>query len=627
MKPPKKIIIAACILGAVLAAGCSDRRSKPKTTNPVPPSEKVEGFTIAVLPDTQKYSRYRPEIFDAQTQWIADNYRKQHIVFTAHLGDVVDLPRSTSEWAAARNSFSTMEANNETPYSVLAGNHDVLDSRVQDKDRNLDKEPYLQNFHPNRQRSNFDTIKGQDATGFNTYHKFTAGGREYLVLAMDWLPSEESFAWAENVLKQNPNTPTIVTTHQLMNIAPDGETAIFTENGKKIWDKLIKNNDQVFLSFNGHHHGEAKMTVKNAYGRDVTLIVVDYQSGYWGGNGMLQLANFIEEKNKIKFRSYSPWVAQIPNAERKLHDELERWKFEIDLDFDKRFSDLNSNKGAKSEGAIDGVTAYWTFDQNGLITSTDDHSKVSSVQFRDLSGNGNTLSLDWQQAKDKPVSDFDRANKQTIDSSFFEIAYDAPGYGYSEGSILLDGSNSEGGYFLKTTSPSIASTGDNSGVMDQYTFEAVVKISPDWTPGENQWGSVLAHRPNQDVVCKVHRKNCTGEDGSNGIQISSLAEVQWTSVGKNGVGPSNWSWALEKDNWYHVAITNDGTWTTMYIDGARVMRTAEEEQHGLITVSGAEWMVGLGSWNNNYSDKFRGQISEIRIADRVLSQDEWLSAH
>lgn len=81
-----------------------------------------------------------------------------------------------------------------------------------------------------------------------------------------------------------------------------------------LWEKLIKNNDQIFLTFNGHHHGEAKMVAKNRFGRDVIMIVVDYQSGFWGGNGMLQLVNFDETNKNIQFRSFSPWVAKIPDA-------------------------------------------------------------------------------------------------------------------------------------------------------------------------------------------------------------------------------------------------------------------------------------------------------------------------
>ncbi|WP_245626961.1 metallophosphoesterase [Gynuella sunshinyii] len=85
-------------------------------------------YTIAVLPDTQKYARYSPERYNAQTQWIADNYKDEGIVFTLHLGDVVDRADQPAEWQYARQAMEILEANAETPYSILAGNHDVMNA-------------------------------------------------------------------------------------------------------------------------------------------------------------------------------------------------------------------------------------------------------------------------------------------------------------------------------------------------------------------------------------------------------------------------------------------------------------------------------------------------------------------
>src|SRR5690606_20889646 len=167
--------------------------------------------------------------------------------------------------------------------------------------------------------------------------------REYLVLALDWRVSANTAAWAQQVLDEHPTLPTILTTHQLMNIAGDGETAIFTEHGAMLWDTLIRNNDQIFLTLNGHHHGEAMMVAKNDFGRDVVLVVVDYQSGFWGGNGMMQLISVDETDNLLQFRSYSPWVAAIPEEERRPQDELSRWEFDVPMHFGSRFANFGEN--------------------------------------------------------------------------------------------------------------------------------------------------------------------------------------------------------------------------------------------------------------------------------------------
>ncbi len=606
----KKSAIAVSIMGALALTGCNSSSSdNPSTDN------EVKGYTVVMMPDTQKYTRYSPERFDAQTEWIANNYIDQKIVFTAHLGDVVDLPLQEYEWVNARNSLAMMESNPETPYSVVAGNHDVIsysnggNNTDYDINRNPDDEPYIENFSIERQSQNFDTLKGADTTGFNTYHIFKGGDREYLNLALDWRPSDETFDWAQDILDQHSDIPTIITMHQIMDIGPDGETAIFTDLGAKVWDNLVKHNDQVFMTVNGHHHGEAMMEAKNAFGRDVMMIVMDYQSNFWGGNGMMQLVNFVEEDNKINFRSFSPWVEKIPEEDRQQHDQLERWIFDVDFNFEQRFSNLNDGEHNDSPGNIDGVVGYWSFDRANMLTTSD-----NTTMFRDLSGNGNVFELAMLPGTDKdtPVEDL------------FQVTGDHAGFGYAEGSIQLDGNKSNGGYFLTTKAPTMMSSNDGLGKLPNYTFEAVVRVSPESTPGENGWGGILTHIPSRGDVCDFHELSCVGGDAGTALSISTLNEFQWVSVSENGAGPDNWSWNVDKDYWYHVVIVNDGEYANMYVDNALVMRTGEKEQHGLVSIPGGEWAVGVGSWAGEYSTPFRGNVSEVRISDRVLAQEEWL---
>lgn len=87
---------------SMLAMGAA----KAQTTTP-----SLNSFSIAVLPDTQFYSRYATTDesqqfqktygstpFDAQTQWIADNAAKYGIRFVIHLGDVVDQQGKPNQW-------------------------------------------------------------------------------------------------------------------------------------------------------------------------------------------------------------------------------------------------------------------------------------------------------------------------------------------------------------------------------------------------------------------------------------------------------------------------------------------------------------------------------------------------
>lgn len=400
------IVFLACLTVLSACGGgtnSSNTTEKPKNTfNREKPSDnngnntsdaKAEtSFTLAIIPDTQKYAQKYPAIFESQTRWIAANYKKENIKFSAHLGDIVENPNSHKEWFNAVRAMSHLDKNPETPYSILAGNHDVpaligsafgsvtFPSHYDDK-RNLKNEIFLKYFPASKQRKNFKTFKGAfpitEATtkakntssnkpkktteehALNSYHIFADDdGQKWLVLSLDWRTSDATHNWVENtVFKKHPNLPVILITHELLDPRVNkGQLPKWTANGKRLWEKLIKNNDQIFITFNGHWNGEGYRIEKNNCGRDVILMAVDYQNGiggrngdhYNGGNGMLQLVRFNKASNRLDFRSYSPYVQEklnivsaLPNVSMHKKDELERWKFQIPVDFKERFSNFN----------------------------------------------------------------------------------------------------------------------------------------------------------------------------------------------------------------------------------------------------------------------------------------------
>lgn len=73
------------------------------------PVSAAEDFAIVVLPDTQVYSQRYPEIFAAQTQWIADNKETLNVVYVAHEGDIVNDWTSTEEWDNAEEAMKLID--------------------------------------------------------------------------------------------------------------------------------------------------------------------------------------------------------------------------------------------------------------------------------------------------------------------------------------------------------------------------------------------------------------------------------------------------------------------------------------------------------------------------------------
>jgi hypothetical protein len=74
--------------------------------------------------------------------------------------------------------------------------------------------PYLAAFGPHR-FAGVPTFGGASPDGSNSYHVITAGGRGWLILALDWRASDRGLAWAEAVLDAHRTLPAILTTHEL----------------------------------------------------------------------------------------------------------------------------------------------------------------------------------------------------------------------------------------------------------------------------------------------------------------------------------------------------------------------------------------------------------------------------
>lgn len=283
-------------------------------------AENRATFSIAILSDTQKYSRYHATMFNAQTQWIVDHSTQSNIAFTAHLGDVVDRVNQTYEWINASQSIAILDSSN-IPYSILAGNHDILNMRQNDEERDRLNEPFLKYFPIERtQTSNLNS--GYSPSEFNSYHIFEVEGQQFLVFALDWRLSDNSFKWVQSVLDKYETTPAIITTHDIANIDANDEI-YFTRYGKLLWDKLISANNQIFLTINGHHFGVGHKVLHNQYGNEVLVMLVNYQTDYLGGNGMMRVLTFDLADSVIYAETFSPYVMSIPPEQRDDND-LER---------------------------------------------------------------------------------------------------------------------------------------------------------------------------------------------------------------------------------------------------------------------------------------------------------------
>lgn len=314
-----------------------DRTPEYGNNEDLPLLQEADNYNIVFVPDTQKPIRYMPEIVEEQTQWLTRHAEENNVAFTAFLGDLVDEHQVAGQWLAADKAIKHLDTAG-IPYMTIAGNHDY-ESWWGGKDA-----AYLSYFGKSRYADK-SYYNNESPSGYSSYSLFKAGSYEYMIIGSDWRDDHYNAdrAWIQKVLSEHKTTPTILISHEILEFQGEQSTEVqHTSRGQRNWDDFVKNNDQIFLTVAGHHHGAGYMISKNAYGHDVLEVLVDYQSQYHGGNGWMRFAEFDEGGNQIHFHTYSPWVESMPMEERTYFDMKnligEKDRFTYKIPFAERFS-------------------------------------------------------------------------------------------------------------------------------------------------------------------------------------------------------------------------------------------------------------------------------------------------
>jgi len=322
MKPP---VFALFLILWTSCFGAPDKESAPDS----------EFFTLIVLPDTQGYADIRhketqkhwPGIGDQrscfykQTEWIKENRLKLNIVMVAHVGDITQTDHD-EEWKIADAAFKTIDSH--VPYILCAGNHDMGYSPQHRKTSHSRESRFSSYFKPSRFTKNplYDSHFGSDRNlhfreegKIENYYLFLkAGGMKFLILTLEFKPRDETLAWANKVVAQNPDYRTIIVTHGYLTGKKGQRTGVDSylvkgNSGKSIWEKFISHHKNIFLVLSGHAL-ENLLTSKGKNGNTVHQAQADYW--YWdipeikAGSGFLRIMTFRPDKNTIDVQTYSP---------------------------------------------------------------------------------------------------------------------------------------------------------------------------------------------------------------------------------------------------------------------------------------------------------------------------------
>lgn len=273
-------------------------------------------FTIVVLPDTQVYSERYPEIFTSQTQWIVDNKDTLNIKFVVHVGDIVNHGGLLKQWDNANYSMSIMDG--EVPYLVIPGNHDYND-KCAGLPRNLSN---FNHYFPHSRFEGYEWYGGHYPLdgNQNNYGFFETKSEEYIVLGLEFCPTNATIEWANNVLDRYPGKKVILFTHLFMHFdntrsKPGDRWHCDTYgcsggcNTEDIWNRIILSHPNVVFVTSGHvlGNGQGERT-DYVDGHPVYQVLQNYQFLRNGGNGLLKYYTFKPGSDNIRGTTYSPYT-------------------------------------------------------------------------------------------------------------------------------------------------------------------------------------------------------------------------------------------------------------------------------------------------------------------------------
>lgn len=291
----------------------------PRATPPAAAAEADASFTVVVLPDLQGYtvSSTYAATATAQTQWIADQADDLDVAVVAQVGDLVETHPIPEQWTRASTSMKVLD-DAGVPSAVLPGNHDmdVSTGEAMRYDASFPASRYTGASWNGPAATYVEGYRGNK----NSAVTFERSGMDFMLLSLEYDPTDAVLAWARGVLAAHPEHRVILSTHSFIHTAGGRSTTTTrTDAGantpQQVWDELVQPSCQIFLVVNGHWHDgpdrtEARRADANACGRPVQQILSDYQDRPNGGDGWLRTYRFDPAADTITAATYSPTLAR-----------------------------------------------------------------------------------------------------------------------------------------------------------------------------------------------------------------------------------------------------------------------------------------------------------------------------
>lgn len=341
------------ILALAVAAGAF--AAAPPAGNE--PAEAVRPWSFILLPDTQHYTSFHPEVFARQTEWIVANEQALNLKFVLQLGDLTDN-NADPEWLNARHAIDTLRRA-RIPYLLASGNHDIgiwgnssdRRTRFGDYFHGMDYGAPNLGFRPWNSVGFFQRGQMENAYVTKEIH-----GTKFLLLSLEFGPRHAVVEWANKVVAEHPGHFVILVTHAYLysdstrydwaakgrdqkwspHAYPIGQSPEGVNDGEQLWQKLVKRHRGFLFTFNGHvgNDGTGYLVSRGDHGQEVHQMLANYQTEVDarhpdGGGGFLRILTVAVDGRSVDVRTYSPhldrWLTEadhqfVMTLDRSLHD-------------------------------------------------------------------------------------------------------------------------------------------------------------------------------------------------------------------------------------------------------------------------------------------------------------------
>ena len=254
-------------------------------------SENID-YSFVMIPDTQGLVVWQQERFFHTVDWIRKNKENLNISYVMHMGDIIDNAKSdegqAAQWSTASAYMSMLDG--VVPYSFILGNHDYDDHYSWIDDRGTTDFNSAFPYSKYSQREDFGgaMVEGQMD---NVYYTFTVQNVQYLILAMEYAPRQETMNWANDVIEAHPNHRVIINTHSFITTggyydisSASAMHGLEANYGVDVWEQVASRHSNVMAVFNGHS-GQHDLTMRLDEGSNrnkVFSMMIDFQSFYEG---------------------------------------------------------------------------------------------------------------------------------------------------------------------------------------------------------------------------------------------------------------------------------------------------------------------------------------------------------